>query len=111
MRNSLNVGAKISYLGWWPLMHDSNLTPFLSHVKNQLPRFPQATGPHPSPSRFPFQPCMPTHLTQFVPWKTTLSCKKPSSSDTFKIAECYADFKTAEKVAKIPTTKKLGAKL
>jgi hypothetical protein len=45
---------KKTQLGWWPSVHDANVTLLWTHVKNQLPNFPQATSLTPSPSLPPF---------------------------------------------------------
>jgi hypothetical protein len=80
--NPLNASAKVPYLGWWPSRHDANLTPLWCPVESQLPRFPQATGPHPFPSPLPFQPHRPTHVTQFQLWKMPSVPRKPSPPGT-----------------------------
>jgi hypothetical protein len=60
-----SLNAK-SHLGWRLSVQGSNLTPLYSHVKNQLPHFPQTTGLTPSPSPSPFQLHMPTHAIHLL---------------------------------------------
>ncbi len=35
--DSLACKKSVPYLGWWPSVHDANLTPLWSHVENRLP--------------------------------------------------------------------------
>jgi hypothetical protein len=43
---------KVRYLGWWPSLHDTNFTPFWSHVGCQLPHFPRAPSVFPNIALF-----------------------------------------------------------
>ncbi len=56
---------KVPFLGWWPSLQDANFTPVWSHVGNQVPDFPQATGLTPSPSLPPFPSNKPTHVFNY----------------------------------------------
>ncbi len=74
-----------------PLVHDANLKPLWSHVRNQLPLFLQdtRTSSTPFPSPLSFQPHMPTHVTQFQQWKTTSAHWKSSPSSTAPLKGQY----------------------
>ncbi len=59
------------------LCKDANFPLHQSHAEYQLPRFPQAFGPHPRPSSFP-QPHTSTHVKYFRPEEDDISMPKIS---------------------------------
>ncbi len=77
---------------WWLPVHDANLTPHGPLLRIICPVSHKLLVAHPSPSPLPFQPHMPTHMTQFLLWKMTSARQNPSSSRTGSTHEFLEHF-------------------